>query len=103
MSEPTNKTYTITTIADLLRVVNGDNVEALTADITGLLINAALTKALTEPSLPDGVDMFEGASITWCDDNINKQTFSAECANGEALEFVLSGPPHGTKDEAPAE
>jgi hypothetical protein len=88
----TNQTYTLVTIADLLRVVTADNVEALSADIRGLLVNATLTKVAMSLADPEGkVDFFKDAEITWTDDNLNQQRFTASSDDGKSLEFVLKG------------
>lgn len=93
---PTNKTYTLTTIADLLRVVTMDNVDALAADIRGLLKNAAATKSLIAVTNPkDAEALFnEIIPIEWCDDNINRQRIILDFGEDKAIEFVTKGKKH---------
>jgi len=88
----TNKTYALTTIADLLDVVTTENLDALVTDIRGALVNAATTKAVMELAKPGAsAGMFNGVVMNWTDDNVNSQSFKAALGDGSELEFKTYG------------
>jgi hypothetical protein len=92
MSTAPIKVHKIKTVADLLHLVTMDNFDALAADVRGLLVNAAATKAMAEVVKPGAsAGMFKGAVIDWKDDGINQQRITAEYGKDKALEFVTTG------------
>ena len=86
------KIHRVETIADLLSLATFDNVDALAADIRGLLVNAVATKALVEVASPGGsVGMFNGAAMSWKDDGVNEQRITGSDKDGKSLQFVTMG------------
>ena len=85
------KIHRVETIADLMSLATFDNVDALAADIRGLLVNAIATKALVEVASPgSSVGMFKGAAMSWKDDGVNEQRITGTSGDGKSLQFVTT-------------
>lgn len=73
MNESTPKTYDLVTIADVVELVNTDNLEAFSKDFDGFLRSVVGAKALL--ALAGGnADELSFTSLKWTDDGVFKVT-----------------------------
>lgn len=74
MNEPTNKTYELTTLADLFDVVTLDNVRTLAGDLKAVLFTVANAKMVAETMGDKATDLRFNPVIRWTDDNVQQST-----------------------------